>query len=460
MIAIIDILSSIEEGVHVVNENGITLIYNKAMEEIEGLSESLVVGKHLMDVYPEWTRETSTLLTVLSTGISILDQEQLYLNFKGKKITTLNSTYPIFRNNKIVGAFEISKNHTYVSHMSEKIIELQQRLLKDTVTKHGRRTYSFDHLIGRSENYLKAIQIARRAAKTSSSVMIYGDTGTGKELFAQSIHYESDRKENPFIAQNCAALPETLLESLLFGTTKGSFTGAVDRPGLFEQADGGTLFLDEVNSMSLNLQAKLLRVLQESYIRRIGGDKEISVDVRIISATNEAPKVMLENGTLRKDLFYRINVIPIYIPNLNGRQEDIPLLVDYFIREFNKKLKKDVWMISDEMMDAFSLYKWTGNIRELKNFIESSMNMMDRDDHVISLEHMPAHVDEFLQIKTKNNYIDNSIEFTDLKTFLNQKEKQIISDFLKINKYNVAKTARNLGISRQNLQYKMKLHQL
>ncbi len=458
--AIIGILSSIEEGVHVINENGITLVYNKAMEEIEGLSESLVVGKHLMDVYPEWTRESSTLLMVLSTGIPILDQEQLYLNFKGKKITTLNSTYPIFRDNKIIGAFEISKNHTYVSHMSEKIIELQQRLLTDTVTKHGRKTYSFDHLIGRSDNFLKAIQIARRAAKTSSSVMIYGDTGTGKELFAQSIHYESDRKEKPFIAQNCAALPETLLESILFGTTKGSFTGAVDRPGLFEQADGGTLFLDEVNSMSLNLQAKLLRVLQESYIRRIGGDKEILVDVRIISATNEAPKAMLENGTLRKDLFYRINVIPIYIPNLNERQEDIPLLVDYFIREFNKKLNKDVWMISDELMEAFILYQWTGNIRELKNFIESSMNMMDRDDHVISLEHMPAHVDEFLQIKSKNSYIDHSIEFTDLNTFLNQKEKHIIAEFLKINNHNVARTARNLGISRQNLQYKMKLHQL
>lgn len=458
--AIMGILSSIEEGIHVINENGITLVYNKAMEEIEGLSESLVVGKHLMDVYPEWTRETSTLLTVLSTGDPILDQEQLYLNFKGKKITTLNSTYPIFRNDKLIGAFEISKNHTYVSHMSEKIIDLQQRLLKDTVTKHGIRSYSFDHLIGRSENYLKAIQIAQRAAKTSSSVMIYGDTGTGKELFAQSIHHESDRKEKPFIAQNCAALPETLLESILFGTTKGSFTGAVDRPGLFEQADGGTLFLDEVNSMSLNLQAKLLRVLQESYFRRVGGDKEISVDVRIISATNESPKVMLENGTLRKDLFYRINVIPIYIPNLNERQEDIPLLVDYFIREFNKKLKKDVWMISDELMDAFILYQWTGNIRELKNFIESSMNMMDRDDHVISLEHMPAHVDEFLHIKTKNSYIDHSIEFTDLNTFLNQKEKQIISEFLRISKHNVARTARNLGISRQNLQYKMKLHQL
>ncbi|MEA3424289.1 MAG: sigma 54-interacting transcriptional regulator, partial [Bacillota bacterium] len=314
--------------------------------------------------------------------------------------------------------------------------------------------------IGKNDDFSKSITIAKRASKTSSSVLIYGDTGTGKELFAQSIHYESKRKDCPFIAQNCAALPESLLESLLFGTTKGSFTGAIDRPGLFEQADGGTLFLDEINSMSMHLQAKLLRVLQESYVRRLGGDKEIPIDVRIISVTNEYPKDLLAKGTLRKDLYYRINVIPIYIPNLIERADDIPLLVDYFIREYNKKLEKDVWMISDELMEAFMQYHWVGNIRELKNFIESSMTMLDQDEHVITTNHMPAHIDGLLNKKKVNGFRDKSIEFIDLNSFIIEKEKEIIIEFLKINSCNVSRTATDLGISRQNLQYKMKIYNI
>jgi len=221
--AALNILSSIGEGVHIVDENGYTLIYNKAMSEIEGLEENMVVGKHLMDVYPEWTKENSTILTVLNTGSPILNREQSYLNFKGKKITTINSTYPIYKNGTLIGAVEISKNNTYVSHMSEKIVDLQQRLLKSTKKKGIIKSYSFDNLIGKNKDFSKSIAIAKRASKTSSSVLIYGDTGTGKELFAQSIHYESKRKDHPFIAQNCAALPESLLEGLLFGTTKGSF---------------------------------------------------------------------------------------------------------------------------------------------------------------------------------------------------------------------------------------------
>ncbi len=303
---------------------------------------------------------------------------------------------------------------------------------------------------------MKAIKIARRATKTSSSVLIIGDTGTGKELFAQSIHYESKRRKQVFIAQNCAALPDSLLESLLFGSMKGSFTGAVDRPGLFEQADGGTLFLDEINSMSQNLQAKLLRVLQENYIRRVGGNRDIPVDVRIISATNVSPKVLLEKEILRKDLFYRINVIPIYIPSLVERREDIPLLVDHFISYYNKLLGKDVWMVSDELMEKFMTYEWVGNIRELKNFIESSMNMMDADERVITFEHMPAHIDGVLNIGYRNGIKHQYADFEGLKSFLFKKEKEIIEEFMKMHHGNITKAANALGISRQSLQYKLK----
>lgn len=448
------ILDSIEEGVHIVDKKGRTILYNKAIEEIEGLSHQQVVGKHLLDIFPDWTKENSTLLTVLSSGVPIIDREQSYLNFRGKNIKTVNSTYPIFDGDELIGAIEISKNITTVNHMSEQIIELQQKLLKPVKKEAGIKQYHFEQLIGKTDRYLEAIKIAKRASKSNSSVLIYGDTGTGKELFAQSIHYASERKTKPFIAQNCAAIPETLLEGLLFGTAKGSFTGATDRPGLFEQADGGTLFLDEVNSMSLALQAKILRVLQENYVRRVGGTKDVPIDVRIIAATNEEPDLLISEGQFRKDLYYRLNVINIRIPSLNERAEDIPLLVDYFIREYNDQLGKDVWMVSSELLEAFKRYNWAGNIRELKNFIESAMNLIS-DEHVIGKEHMPSHVAEVLL--KKSHYIpETGQQITDLNEHLKIIEREIIVSTLVKCNHNVSKAAKELNLSRQNLQYKIK----
>lgn len=450
------IFDTIEEGIHIVDENGISVVYNKSMAEIEGLGESHVLGRHLLDIFPNWTKENSTLLTVLNTAKPIYNREQTYLNFKGKRIMTINTTFPIFDEDVLVGAVEIARNLTAVTDMTEQIIELQQKLIKPVKKESGIKKYHFDELIGKSDLYQEAIKIAKRASKSSSSILIYGDTGTGKELFAQSIHYASDRSLMPFIAQNCAAIPDSLLESLLFGTAKGSFTGALDRPGLFEQADGGTLFLDEINSMSMPLQAKILRVLQENYVRRIGGSKDIPVDVRIIAATNEAPEELLTNGHMRKDLYYRINVINIRIPSLNERKDDIPYLVDYFIREYNEKMGKDVWMVSEEILNAFKNYNWAGNIRELKNFIESAMNLIT-DEHVISKEHMPTHISEILM--NKSRYMrDELFEIEDLNTHLNEIEREIIVSTLGYYSGNISKTAKHLKISRQNLQYKLKLY--
>lgn len=450
-----DIFNSIEEGIHIVDQSGKTILYNRAIEEIEGLSQKQVIGKHLLDLFPDWTKENSTLLTVLSSGKPIVNREQSYLNFKGKNIKTINTTLPIFDGDTLVGAVEISKNITTVNDMSEQIIELQQKLIKPLKKETGIRQYHFDQLIGKNTKYLEAIKIAKRAAKSISSVLIYGDTGTGKELFAQSIHFGSDRKDHPFIAQNCAAIPETLLESLLFGTSKGSFTGAQDRPGLFEQADGGTLFLDEVNSMSSPLQAKILRVLQENYVRRVGGNRDIPVNVRIIAATNEDPMHLIETGQFRKDLYYRLNVINLKIPSLNERADDIPLLVDYFIREYNELLNKDVWMVSSEILEAFKNYNWAGNIRELKNFIESAMNLVT-DEHVIGKEHMPSHVSEVL-MKKKEYMQPEKTDILDLNAHLLHIEKTIIEDTMKLYQNNISKAAKHLNISRQNLQYKIKI---
>lgn len=459
--AIEAILHEIEEGVHIVDNNGVTLVYNSSMEKIEGLEHDQVIGRHLLDVFPNWTKENSTLLTALENETSIVKDHQTYLNLKGKKIRTSNTTYPVYSGESLIGAVEIAKDLTEVSNLSEEIMSLRQQLIKPKKRSSGggRQLYSFDNIVGRENNLLSAIKIGQRASGTVSSVMIIGETGTGKELFAQSIHEMSGRGNKPFIAQNCAAIPESLLEAILFGSTKGSFTGASDRPGLFEQADGGTLFLDEINSMPLPLQAKILRVLQESYVRRIGGQKDIPVDVRIIAASNEDPRILVDEGLFRKDLFYRINVINLKIPPLRERQEDISLLVDHFIRHYNEQLGKDVWMMSQEIMEAFKGYTWPGNVRELQNFVESAMNMVG-DEHVINREHLPNHVEEIIaQRSMKSDLVDyDSVE--SLPDYLGKLEADIIAYQYKQYDGNVTQTAKKLGLSRQNLQHKLKKYNL
>lgn len=451
-----NILQEIEEGIHIVDREGTTVIYNEAMEKIEGLEAETVIGKHLLEVFPDWSKENSTLLMAMTYGRPIHKHSQNYLNLKGKRITTINTTYPIYHENQLIGAVEIAKNLTGVNQMSEQILELQNKLAGPQKNKISVKThYTFDSIIGKSAKLMEAIKFARRASGTSSSVLIEGETGTGKELIAQSIHMESTRWNKPFVAQNCAAIPATLLESMLFGTTKGSFTGAHDRAGLFEQSNGGTLFLDEVNSLSLDLQAKMLRVLQEGYVRRLGGREDIKVDVRIIAATNESLTELMENHLFRKDLYYRLNVINIKIPPLRDRREDIPILVDHFIRQYNEKLGKDVWMMSSELLEAFKSYKWPGNIRELQNFIESSMNMVT-DEHVINKEHLPSHVDELLRARRPVGDVPRFEAFGDLNKYLEDLERGILKEVLEGTSHNISKAAEILGISRQNLQYKIK----
>lgn len=451
-----NILHEIEEGIHIIDQNGITMVYNEAMEKIEGLEADQVIGKHLLEVFPDWTKENSTLLMVLTYKKPIQRQTQSYFNLKGKLITTMNTTLPIFNEGELIGAVEIAKNFTNVSHMSEQIMDLQSKLVNPSKNKFQLKThYTFDQIIGKNQKLLEAIKIGNKAAQTSSSVLIHGDTGTGKELIAQSIHSASNRWDKPFIAQNCAALPATLLEGILFGTTKGSFTGAIDRPGLFEQSNGGTLFLDEINSMSLDLQAKLLRVLQEGYVRRIGGQQDVHVDVRIIAATNEDPVELMHLQQFRKDLFYRLNVINIKIPPLRERLDDIPLLVDHFIRLYNVRLKKDVWIMSSELLESFKVYSWPGNIRELQNFIESAMNMI-ADEHVINKEHLPTHVEELLKTRKAQETLPSYDQYNDLNGYLEEIEKTLIEQVMTHCRHNISKASEQLGISRQNLQYKLK----
>jgi len=464
------ILNNIEEGIHIVDGHGITRVYNRAMSEIEGFAKEDVIGKHLLAVFPDWTSQNSTLLTVLSSGEPIESKQQHYVNLKGKHITTLNTTLPIFDGDVLIGAIEIAQNLTTVSHMSEQIIALQQQLVAPKKNIGVQEHYHFQMLVGLSEAYLEAKQTAMMAAKSASNVLIYGETGTGKELFAQSIHYGSDRMHKPFIGQNCAAIPENLLEGILFGTMRGAFTSAVDRPGLFEQAQGGTLFLDEINSMPLSIQVKLLRVLQERKIRRVGGLKDIPVDVRIITATNEHPDILLQKALMRRDFYYRINVIYIAIPKLAARQSDIPLLVTLFLSKYAKQYHKKVAHLSEALMADFVAYQWIGNVRELQNFIEVGVQSLSENETVLEHEHLPPHLNALLKqqyslARTTNQSalsIDDDMtqmmvaSTNDLKEQLSLVESQLIENALKKYKGNISKAASALNVSRQNLQYKMK----
>lgn len=303
-----------------------------------------------------------------------------------------------------------------------------------------KKGYNFADIIGDSSIMLELKSYALKVASTSSPVLIYGETGTGKELFVQAMHNASPRRNGPFVAQNCAAFPSALLEGILFGTAKGSFTGAEDRAGLFEIANGGTLYLDEINSMPLELQPKLLRVLQDGIIRRIGDMEERKIDVRIIASTNIDPKYCADKGIIRKDLYYRINVVNFRIPELKERKSDIPSLVNHFISKYNKKLNADVKGITYDALEKFIIYQWPGNVRELQNAIEEIMNT--KKYGYIEISDLPENIKSAKKVSL-NSAIDNF-------------EKNLIKEALSLYKNNISKAAEYLEIPRQTLQYKIK----
>jgi arginine utilization regulatory protein len=302
--------------------------------------------------------------------------------------------------------------------------------------------FTFEDIIGNSSSLLKCKEIAVKASRTASPILIYGETGTGKELFVQAIHNSSTRSGKPFIAQNCAAIPSSLLEAILFGTIKGGFTGAEDRKGLFELADGGTLYLDELNSMPIELQGKILRVLQEGNIRRVGSTIVKSVNVRVIASLNELPEVLLENEKLRRDLYYRLNVVRINIPGLRERKEDIPVLIDFFINKFNKSFNGNVSGIDEDALGKLILWNWEGNIRELEHVIEGLFNL--RLQGRITLKDL------------KEVGLEKPIKMVPLNEKLKELERGYILEALIISKFNVSRAAELLRIPRQTLQSKMK----
>jgi arginine utilization regulatory protein len=458
------ILNMVDVGVHLLNAEGITVFYNDKMAEMDGFQREQVLGKNIFHLYPSLTHETSTLATVLQTGKELPEHIQTYFNLAGKRITTINRTYPLLEDGRLIGALEVAKDITNIVQLHDQVLDLRHQLYqaqqKDNKIK-GTARYEFSDLIGNSPAFLNALSLAKKTSRTSSPVMICGPTGTGKELFAQSIHNAGARRNRPFIAQNCAAVPGDLLEGIMFGTTRGAFTGAIDRAGLFEQASGGTLFLDELGSLDVYLQAKLLRVLQDGMIRRIGGTSEQQADVRVITAMNTEPKEALEKGILRHDLFFRLSVINLYLPPLQQRKEDIPLLACHFIEKFNPLFGAKITGIAPSAMERLKAYSWPGNVRELSHAIESAFNMVELEEETIEDHHLPANLRDHLWVSTPvrvaaprpHGPAASSAER--LSDRLKDMERQAIIDALQTHHYNISLTAQALGMKRQALQYKL-----
>ncbi len=352
------VLDTVADGVVAVDSRGFITQYNPAAERIMHRSVENVIGKKLTDIFPCCL----ALVESMKNGTKSLNHE---IFFEQTNSHYLVSSHPIMDHyKKIIGGVAVLKDIKDVRKMYQRLTQ--------------QPAFHFDEIIHTSEAMKKIITLAKSYAYSDSTVLIRGETGTGKELFARALHSASSRAENIFVPINCAAIPDTLLESELFGYEDGAFTGATKggKQGLFELANGGTLFLDEVGEISVHLQVKLLRVLQERKIRRIGSQREFPIDVRILAATNRDLEVMIEQGTFREDLYYRLNVIPLFLPPLRERREDVALLANVFLQRFSLKLHKEADYISEKALQVLTGYDWPGNIRELENVMERAVNIV------------------------------------------------------------------------------------
>ena len=468
------IFNEVTDAVYVCDLEGKMLFLNKAAERLDGFRLEDVRGRAVAEIY-KTDHSSSPLLKALKTGETVREPRYSYW-IHGREVAQSCVASPLFLGGGIVGAFSVQHDMTEMRQMVEENLLLQREVEKHRLKKSAAVSprYDLHALVGESASFVECRKTALQAAETDSSVMLVGATGSGKELFARAIHENSPRKNGPFLALNCAAIPEDLLEGILFGTAKGVYTGAVEREGLLLQAEGGTVFLDEVNSMPLSSQAKLLRVLEEKKVCKLGASKGRDIDVRLISSCNEPPRAAVERGAMRKDLFYRLSVVYIRIPSLAERREDIPLLVDYFISEYNRRFEKSVPGVAGNVMDFFMTYPWNGNVRQLKHCIESAMNFTDSGQWIgfsslppylfdSLLEEPPLFADEkepsFPDVPSEPERKTDPPKQTVMESIREEEKEELIAA-LREAKGNMAKAARALGINRQAMVYRVKKYGL
>ena len=435
-------------GFVIVDAKGYITKMNNTMLDILHLPRSEVIGKYVTDVMP-----TSKLQEILDTGRT--DKADVWYITPGQNI--LVNRLPIKRNGKIIGAIGsvVVMDMLEIKHLIKILQETQKELniYKEEVRSIYKARWHFDNLIGLSSEFFYIKTMARQFAQTSSTLLITGESGTGKELFAQAVHNASSRSSGPFIRINCAALPENLLESELFGYEEGAFTGARKggKPGKFELAKGGTIFLDEIGDMPMNMQIKLLSVLQERMVERVGGTTPINIDVRVIAATNRDLQEMIAQHEFREDLYYRLNVVQLSLPPLRNRLEDLPILVEDLIYRLNNNLETNVNHISEAAMELLRNYAWPGNVRELENLLERAINLahMNFRNRIQPTDFPSLCENTAIQIS------EEADESKNLTERIEDVEKQLIMQALQDSGDNKTQTAKLLGIHSSALYRKL-----
>ena len=465
----IQLLLGFDQGVLMTDAEGVMIFYNSVQANIDKLDPADVLGKKIADVY-KYNNDSSTCMRVLEHGKPIINYALSYKSQNANVGNTIHSVFPLLKDGVIQGTICIVKDYNILERNIPAFLNP-----KNNEDFAEGTEFTFASIIGSAPSFVNALRTAKMAANSPSPVMLYGETGTGKELFAQAIHnFHYDNKQQ-YVDINCAAIPESLIEGLLFGTAKGAYTGAIDRVGLLESANDGTIYLDEINSMPLSLQGKLLRVLQEKKIRRIGSLENIPFNCKVICSVNEEPKELVKSGKFRMDLFYRLAVVYIHIPALRERQVDIEELGRHFLQKYNDMLNKGLKNISPEVINFFWSYSWPGNVRELQHIIESAVNMASASDTTLNLEH--CYIANLLGI-SKPSEPAESISATNIQNIPHtqfelpiRKRQSLSADSaalelekivtaLKENRGNIAAAARELSLSRQLLNYKIKKHNL
>lgn len=463
-------LDNLQQPVAIIDTDGRYVYYNQESADMDGCSIAYALGKKLTDVYLKLRPENSTMLKAL-TGTVFVNHRQNYFNSKGKLVNYAHTTTPLKNElGQIIGAIEMGWDISHEGKLQREILALNRKLAEFKGTKSPKRTKAEDNIVTRSPKVHALIDKAKKYAESNVPVVIYGESGTGKELFATLIYENSARSDGPFVVLNCGALSETLIEPTLFGTVKGAYTGAENSEGLLASANGGTLFLDEFNSMSMAMQVKLLRFLQQKTYTRVGDHRLQKSDARIIVAMNERPDKLIREGRLRSDLFWRLCVAYLELPSLKERMQDIPLLARHFVRKYSDDVPANITGISDAAI-ASLMIDWPGNIRMLENVIVRSMVLQETDGPLEKIvfeyewtldEHTPQAEQPFDQSGAHETILAQSHaeNHGSLTERLEAFEKRLIVEAINASHGNVSAASSLLGVNRTTLNYKVKKYHL
>lgn len=441
------ILHNIRNGVMITDPQGKIIFFSQTYGNFLGLDPQKVIGKHCREVV-----ENTRMDIVAQTGIPEINDAH---RIKGQDMVV--QRIPIEKNGRIIAVYGqvMFEDVRDVQALAKKLSLLESKVefYEKELESLRSSKYTFNHIVGKSPAIVELKKIALKAAKTNAPVLILGESGTGKELFAHAIHNASPRRHFPFIRLNCAAIPRDLLESELFGYQPGAFTGAGNRgkPGKFELAHQGTVFLDEIGDLPLEMQPKLLRVIEEKETERLGGTRMFKSDFRLIAATHENLEQLVAEGRFRKDLYYRLHVIPIMVPPLRERKEDIPILAHHLIQTLNNELGTKVTRLNPEVLKCFERYSWPGNVRELANILERIIYSLDGDR--IERHHLPIYLQDIAKSPAPSFP-------TSLKKIREDLEKETLVQALQHSKNNKNKAAQLLGIHRTALYKKMKRYRI